>query len=227
MKGGLTKKAIQRLTVGVRIAIRIHSKNSNVQQLWHDLRNGPTHVFGDHSSCNPAFCKFIEQGDDHGAQTEKDDDEEKENDDQAQSKYASPHQPSTLAEQISDILAAENDEEPTPEDEVAAQSGYSQSLANLPDGLFRKVMACGDRLVVLAPQLSSLAITRRPWCDFVVWTLKGMLVECIKFDPNFWEDMKSKLVRFHREAVLPELALPRHPTGQSIREPLKGDSTTM
>ena len=127
------------MTVGAQIAIRMHSKDGNVRQLRHDLRNGLAHVFGDHSSCNPAFCKFVEQGDDHGAQ---DDDEEKENDDQAQSKDASIHQPSTLAEQISDILATENDEEPTPEYEVAARSGYSQSLANLPDGLFRKVMAC-------------------------------------------------------------------------------------
>ena len=72
-----------------------------------------------------------------------------------------------------------------------------------------------------------LAITRRPWCDFVVWTPKGMLVERIRFDPKFWEDIKSKLVRFHREAILPELTLPRHPTGlQSIREPLKETQLT-
>lgn len=56
-KGGLTKRAIQRLTVGARIAIRMHSKDGNVQQLRHDLRNGPAHVFGDHSKCNASFCK--------------------------------------------------------------------------------------------------------------------------------------------------------------------------
>ena len=36
-KGGLTKRAIQRLTVGDRIAIRMHSKDGNVQQLCHDV----------------------------------------------------------------------------------------------------------------------------------------------------------------------------------------------
>ena len=30
----------------------------NIQQLRHDLKNGPTHVFGDHCECNPAFCKL-------------------------------------------------------------------------------------------------------------------------------------------------------------------------
>ena len=48
-KGGLTKRA--------QIAIRMHSKDMNVQQLRHDLRNGPAHVFGDHSSCYLLFCK--------------------------------------------------------------------------------------------------------------------------------------------------------------------------
>ena len=64
-----------------------------------------------------------------------------------------------------------------------------------------------------------LAITHRHWCDSVVWTPKGMSVEHIRFDPEFWEEMKPKLVRFHREALLPELALPRYTSGQSIREP--------
>ena len=53
-----------------------------------------------------------------------------------------------------------------------------------------------------------LAITRRPWCDFVVWTPNGMLVEWIRFETAFWEDIKPKLVRFHSEALLLELTLP-------------------
>ena len=57
-KGGLTKNAILRLTVGARVAITLHSIDGNVQQLRHDLRNGPAHVFGDHSACNSSFCKY-------------------------------------------------------------------------------------------------------------------------------------------------------------------------
>lgn len=36
----------------------MHSKTGNIQQLRHDLRNGPSHVFGDHCECTPAFCKL-------------------------------------------------------------------------------------------------------------------------------------------------------------------------
>ena len=49
-KGGLTKKAIQRLTVGARIAITKHSVTNNISQLRHDLRNGPSHVFEGHKN---------------------------------------------------------------------------------------------------------------------------------------------------------------------------------
>ena len=48
---------MQRLTIGACLAIKMHSKAGNMRQLRHDLRNGPNHVFGDQSQCNPAFCK--------------------------------------------------------------------------------------------------------------------------------------------------------------------------
>ena len=70
-----------------------------------------------------------------------------------------------------------------------------------------------------------MAITGRPWCDFVVWTPKGLSVERISFDVEFWSTVKPKLVDFHRRAILPELALPRHPSGQPIREPPAPEST--
>lgn len=65
----------------------------------------------------------------------------------------------------------------------------------------------------------TLAITKRYWCDFVVWSPKGMTVERINADSRFWETIKNKLVDFYKQAILPELANPRVPRGQSIREP--------
>lgn len=56
-KGGLTQRAIKRLTVGARCAIKMHSKTNNVQKLRSDLRDGPEHVFNNHSHFNPSFCK--------------------------------------------------------------------------------------------------------------------------------------------------------------------------
>ena len=67
----------------------------------------------------------------------------------------------------------------------------------------------------------TLAITKREWCDFVVWTPKGLSVERIVADQEFWERIKPKLVQFYKQAVLPELAFPRFQRGQAIREPVR------
>ena len=149
-KGGLTKRAIQRLTVGARIAIQMHSKDMNVQQLRHDLRNGPAHVFGDHSSCNPLFCKNTVQPSQFENSTLEG---ETSHDNPSSSVHQG--QPTSLVDLISNILTTETENEPTPEMEKTAQNGYSAHLSRLPDGLLRKVLACGDRLVMLAPQLIS------------------------------------------------------------------------
>jgi hypothetical protein len=66
----------------------------------------------------------------------------------------------------------------------------------------------------------AMAITRRPWCDFVVWTPKGVSIERIQQDSSFWTDsMLPKLLAFYEHALLPELAAPEHPNGRPIREP--------
>ena len=50
---------MQRLTTGACVPIRMHSETGDVQQLHKDLRNGPAHVFGDHTKCNVQFCKHV------------------------------------------------------------------------------------------------------------------------------------------------------------------------
>ena len=47
---------------------------------------------------------------------------------------------SLLVDRISSIAATDMQNEPTPE----ACNGYSAPLSRLPDGLFHKVLACGD-----------------------------------------------------------------------------------
>ena len=42
----------------------------------------------------------------------------------------------------------------------------------------------------------TMAITRRSWCDFVVWSPKGMPVERIKFEEDLWAETKPKLLDF-------------------------------
>ena len=57
-RGGLTKRAMQCLTKGARIASTAQQLMF-VQQLRKDLRNGPAHVIGEHHNCNQQFCKHV------------------------------------------------------------------------------------------------------------------------------------------------------------------------
>ena len=65
----------------------------------------------------------------------------------------------------------------------------------------------------------SLAITCKPWCHFVIWTPKGLSVQIIQADPEFWAPVSLRIIQFYKRAVLPELALPRYSAGQPIRKP--------
>ena len=52
-----------RLTAGARCAIKMYAESKDVESLRRDLRNGPSHVFNDHSHCSPSFCKVVAQSD--------------------------------------------------------------------------------------------------------------------------------------------------------------------
>ena len=68
-----------------------------------------------------------------------------------------------------------------------------------------------------------LHITRRSWCDFIVWTpsatIDDLVVERIYYDDSFWSNkIYPRLQRFYMGSMLPELASPRHISGQEVRE---------
>ena len=64
-----------------------------------------------------------------------------------------------------------------------------------------------------------MAIGERPWCDFVVFTGKGLSVQRIEFDKSFWKDrLLPKLVDFYNNCVVPEIVSPVHPLGLPIRD---------
>ncbi len=50
-----------------------------------------------------------------------------------------------------------------------------------------------------------MALCRRSYCDYFVWTLKGFSLERISFDSTFWEDCVHKLNSFYIRAIIPEL----------------------
>lgn len=65
-----------------------------------------------------------------------------------------------------------------------------------------------------------LAITKRSFCHFVIWTPVDFDIEEISRDDVFWEnEMKPKLTRFFMECMLPEIVDPRVQRSMNIREP--------
>ena len=64
-----------------------------------------------------------------------------------------------------------------------------------------------------------LAITERKWCDFVIYTNKGLTVETISFDESFWRDkLLPALTSFYESCVAPEIVSPVHLVGMHIRD---------
>ena len=141
-KGRLTQNAIKRLTAGARCAIKMHTKDKNIDLLRKDLRNGPSHVFDDHTNCSPTFCKVA-------AKTIK------------QSQPTPPCVPATVSgsnENIAtfDEIIVQTTEEQLEiynEEDEARGAGDNIKRCNIPDDLFFKIQRAGDRLVSMAPKL--------------------------------------------------------------------------
>jgi hypothetical protein len=144
-RGGLTKKVNQRLTVGAKVATAKHSKTGNVTQLRHDLRNGPSHVFGDHSQCSPEFCTY------QPSSAITDDCDGDTSDDQPIPARSNAH---SLPEQIDAILDDLQVKQASQDDEQdAARGGLPSTIRDLPHGLFNTVSRCCDCIISLVPQL--------------------------------------------------------------------------
>lgn len=63
-----------------------------------------------------------------------------------------------------------------------------------------------------------MAITERCWCDFVVYTEKGLSVEGIQFDEDFWKkELLPKLTAFYDNCLAPEIVCPVHVLGIPVR----------
>lgn len=65
-----------------------------------------------------------------------------------------------------------------------------------------------------------LHITKRSFCHFVVCTSKGIHVQRIERDNDFWKfRMLPQLIRFYRDCMLPEIVDPRTTRSMPIRRP--------
>ena len=63
-----------------------------------------------------------------------------------------------------------------------------------------------------------MAITKREWYDFVIYTEKGLSIERINFDEHYWKDLLEKLVDFYDNCLGPEIVSPVHVLGSQVRD---------
>lgn len=49
-----------------------------------------------------------------------------------------------------------------------------------------------------------LGISGMKWCDFVCFFQRGLIIERIQFDEEFWKTMISKLTTFYQQHIMPE-----------------------
>ena len=63
-----------------------------------------------------------------------------------------------------------------------------------------------------------MAIAGRKWCDFVIYTEKGLNIERISFDENFWQDLLPKLIDFFDNCLGPEIVSPLSVLGMPVRD---------
>ena len=152
-KGKLTQRVIQRLTAGARCAIKMHKESNDIALLRADLRNGPSHVFNDHSFCNPSFCKVSAQVTGEPPSTPVS------STGNCDSNLSIPE---TMDEIVSQEIEGEKDLHV--EEDEARGGDISVNRHNIPEDLFFRIQRAGDRLVSMAPQLITNATTNLAEC---------------------------------------------------------------
>ena len=64
-----------------------------------------------------------------------------------------------------------------------------------------------------------MSISKRKWCDFIIFTTKGLSVERIPFDADFWNnELLPKLIEFYDNCLAPEIISPVHVLGIPVRD---------
>ena len=64
-----------------------------------------------------------------------------------------------------------------------------------------------------------MAVGERKWCDFIVYTTKGISVERIDYDQNYWKiTLLPKLENFYDNCLAPEIVSPIHALGLPLRD---------
>ena len=64
-----------------------------------------------------------------------------------------------------------------------------------------------------------MVLGERLWCDFVVYTEKGISIQCITFDETYSKNkLMPKLTSFYDNCVVPEIVSSVHHIGLPLRD---------
>ena len=64
-----------------------------------------------------------------------------------------------------------------------------------------------------------MAICKRQWCDFVIYTTKGIAINRVHFNEEFWtSQLLPCLIEFYSKCIAPEIVSPIHVLGLPIRD---------
>ena len=109
--------------------------------------------------------------------------------------------------------------------EHAASNSDFCSFVTEKDG--KKILNLKQSHTYFCQVQGQMAITKRKWCDFVIFTNKGISVQTIEFDPTFWTNqLLPKLINFFENCFAPAIVCPVHLLGMkthSLKEHTEKD----
>ena len=101
--------------------------------------------------------------------------------------------------------------------EACSESGFFGKLEKSSGGV--EYLSLSPKHSYYAQVQGQMAIGDRPWCDFVVYTLKGLSVTRISFNEDYWNNsLLPKLTSFYDNCVAPEIVSPVHVLGIPMRD---------
>ena len=101
-------------------------------------------------------------------------------------------------------------------EEACSSPGFCCTLVTNSAG--DKVLSLCQNHFYYAQVQGQMAIGERQWCNFVIFTTKGISIEGIKYDQSYHErKLLPKLVSFYDNCVAPEVVSPIHALGLPLR----------
>ena len=101
--------------------------------------------------------------------------------------------------------------------EACSSPGFCSSLTSNSNGERTLQLRCSH--IYFAQIQGQMAITERNWCDFIIYTEKGINVERIRFDEHYWkQELLPKLTPFFDNCFAPEVVSPMHVIGLPVRD---------